>query len=573
VKRSALLACALGSAAIAAAAGAQAGVERSALASTNEEQALSNGRIVFTSVRGNGALELWAMDANGGRQHALTRGVPFGSTPVWSPDGQSIGFDMTTGETHELWTVRPDGTGRRRIFRTGMPFVSDTQLALAWSPDGTRIAFAQEWGDGRIHVLTLRTGRVIVVGPRWATSPTWSPDGTRLAFEWRPFKEKYRASIATMRADGGNARAIASGESPSWSPQGDLIAFTGRIEHDPYNTSYPLSVVRPDGTGIRVLTSDQVDWDPAWAPDGSRIAMNAFTPGQSVDGLVVVSRDGSGRRLIAAEGRKPTWAPDGRTIAFEDGAGISAVELNGPSRPRPILAPIGDYGAAWSPDGSVLAAGHFDARDDFDGVVLRDGSGRWLRALTEDIGGKLSWSPDGAKLAGDTGAGIAVVTVGDGSSREIVRDEGAGDPSKGEPSWSPDGRTIAYVVFDDGDEADNLLALYDTRTGRTRELFVKGESPAWSPDGTRLAFERTTRCGRGKCRAVFVYRLNSRQETLLARNADSPAWSPDGHWIVFVRRQSVANSEIYVMRADGSRQRRLTRNPGLDATPHWQAIP
>jgi TolB protein len=58
----------------------------------------------------------------------------------------------------------------------------------------------------------------------------------------------------------------------------------------------------------------------------------------------------------------------------------------------------------------------------------------------------------------------------------------------------------------------------------------------------------------------------------IARNASAPAWSPDGKEIVFVRSLG-ANRELYLMRADGTQQRRLTVNPGLDLVPDWQPLP
>jgi TolB protein len=100
------------------------------------------------------------------------------------------------------------------------------------------------------------------------------------------------------------------------------------------------------------------------------------------------------------------------------------------------------------------------------------------------------------------------------------------------------------------------------------------DDPAWSPDGQKIAFVRFAD------RNFEVYVVNADGSGLrnLTRNAawDSwPVWSPDGRRIAFLRGGSYRqpNSEIYVMNADGSGQRRLTRNPALPPPRDWPAGP
>jgi TolB protein len=533
----------------------------------------ANDSLVFSTRRGDGAWSLHTIRANGSGDRALTRGVPQGAAPAWSPDGSTIAFAVETGATSEIWTVRPDGSDRRRVLRTA---IGPGDLELDWSPDGERIAF----GDGlaRIRVLTVPTGKVVAIGPQGATSPSFAPDGRRVAFE--RFGTSARPSVWTMNADGTNALRLADGESPAWSPQGDLIAFTGRVEHEEswISTSYPLFVMRPDGSGRRAVTNDQHDAKPAWSPDGTQIMMDAFPgPGRQAPflaGLVVVNRDGSGMRLITdlVGADEATWSPDGRTIAFGDGTSLYTIPVDGSSPPRPVLSPLEDYTAAWSPDGTSLAVYRVDIAHDFSGIALLDRRGTLVRVLDGVVYGRLSWSPDGERIVGDgDGDGIGVVDVATGDSELIVEDYGVGRPSKSDPDWSPDGRTIAYVV-DHGDGRGSL-AFYDVRTRRTRGLGIAGERPAWSPDGKRLAFERPTRCGGQSCTGVFTYHLKSRRVKLLARNASQPAWSPDGRRIAFVRDTSRTNTDIYIMRADGSNKHRVTRTPDLEASPDWQPPP
>jgi TolB protein len=101
---------------------------------------------------------------------------------------------------------------------------------------------------------------------------------------------------------------------------------------------------------------------------------------------------------------------------------------------------------------------------------------------------------------------------------------------------------------------------------------TSGQNPAWSPDGKRLAFD--TRCEPNPSRtcSIFVSAPDGAHARRIAVNASEPAWSPDGRQISFVRVLGQENSEIYVMNADGSHQRRLTFNKGPDVDPDWQPV-
>jgi Tol biopolymer transport system component len=532
--------------------------------------------LVFSTRRTDGAWSLHTIRANGSRDRALTHGIPFGAAPAWSPDGSRIAF-RDIGATQEIWTMRPDGSDRRRILRTTNAVTDGSHhefLELEWSPDGKRIAFGDV--QGRIRVLTLRTGKVDAIGPQRATSPSFAPDGKRIAFE--RLDARGERSVWTMDVDGTNVRTLAVGESPAWSPTGDLIAFTGQVKDDDGSVrDHPLFLMRPDGSGRRAVTNHGLDEDPAWSPDGTQIAMAASGGRPLVDGLVVMNRDGSGMRLISdlLYAEQASWSPDGHTVAFGAQGSLYTVAVEGSARPVPVLSPREDYAATWSPDATLLAVDRYDAVRwdavrDFSGLPLLDRSGTLVRLLDAPLYGRVSWSPDGDRIVGANSGGIAVVDIETGESEQIIH-RGDDDPGTFEPAWSRDGHTIAYVV-DPGDEGGSL-ALYNLRTRRHHELRIAGERPAWSPDGKRLAFERPTRCGGQRCTGVFTYHLRTRRVKLLARNASEPAWSPDGRRIAFVRRTSRTNTDIYVMRADGSNERRVTRTPGLEAAPDWQPRP
>src|SRR5512132_3293279 len=99
--------------------------------------------------------------------------------------------------------------------------------------------------------------------PAFEFDPSWSPDGTQIAFRSERSGEP---EIWLMNADGTGQRRLTAGLSPAWSPDGSLIAFSGMEG---------LSVIRPDGTGRRVLPHTEGGEYPSWSPDGSRIAFDS----------------------------------------------------------------------------------------------------------------------------------------------------------------------------------------------------------------------------------------------------------------------------------------------------------
>jgi Tol biopolymer transport system component len=193
--------------------------------------------------------------------------------------------------------------------------------------------------------------------------------------------------------------------------------------------------------------------------------------------------------------------------------------------------------------------------------------------------GAPSWSPDGRSIAftlgidhcGMSGSRIAVVSVGGSTPRVLNR--GAACPSLGigeedDPAWSPDGRSIAF-------EEDGDIWVMSADGSHARRITLGPypcTSPAWSPDGARIAYVALKHRygGRGQ---IFVMNANGSDQRRLVSDAGSdtdPAWSPDGQSIAFAH-DAWTNGlpglpTIWVTRADGSGGRSLRRR---GSQPAW----
>jgi TolB protein len=234
---------------------------------------------------------------------------------------------------------------------------------------------------------------------------------------------------------------------------------------------------------------------------------------------------------------------------------------------------------SWSPDGSSIAYHAFRFPDGTHRIYLMNPDGSNQRAIYEGSAyqqfGNLSWSPDSRQLAYISyafGTHLDVFVMGaDGSNpRNLTRDMA----HSGYPAWSPDGKFIAMSAIIGGNMDIFLIDAASTGSSGSAGQFQRVTDdpasdikPSWSPDGRQIAFVSDRD---GNFEIYTMHPDGSGVRRLTYNNAldSSPAWSPDGQHIAFVSDRS-DNLDLYVMDADGSRVRRLTTQRAPDQSPVW----
>ena len=273
------------------------------------EKGWFDSRVVFVDETGpkeKRAKRLAIVDQDGANIKYLTRNDELVVTPRFSPTTQEVAY-MSFGRGDPRVFLLNIESGQREPIGNfpGMTF------SPRFSPDGQKIIMSLSQGSSsNIYAMDLRSRSTTRLTDSAAidTSPSYSPDGSQIVFE---SDRGGGQQIYTMGAGGGGGKRISFGEgarysTPVWSPKGDYIAFTRQKAGQ-----FGIGVMKPDGSGERILTEGFHNEGPTWAPNGLYLMFFRDPGGGSGSKIHMVDIFGKGEFPLPtpAYASDPAWSP------------------------------------------------------------------------------------------------------------------------------------------------------------------------------------------------------------------------------------------------------------------------
>jgi Tol biopolymer transport system component/tRNA A-37 threonylcarbamoyl transferase component Bud32 len=449
-----------------------------------------NGRMIAIASIENGRRGLWLRPLES-LQARLLPGSEGAESPFWSPDSAQIGF-VADGR---LMRVPIAGGTPSVIAQIGPGFTG-----ASWNDEGAIVYSTNSDGLHRVHsagstITPLRFDGLLAAG-----LPRFLPGGRHLLFRANRSKET-ESGIHAGALDGSSVRQVTADFSnaifaPSLSGQGSghLLFKRGAAL-----VSQPFDPQRLETVGDATIVGDSIGGetgrlDFSVSNDGT-LAYRAATPFQ----LTWVDRTGA---TLAEVGTPDSeWAPGGQLGTFrlspdetkvayapihnEGGRPNQEVwqlDLERNVRERLTFAPGPDLVPVWSPDSrQVVYASNRDEATGFDAYVMTEGSERALAKLPGN-GWPLDWSPDGHVVLHLQGNAVwSVPSDGSAPTHYLAANVGIA-------RFSPDGKWVAYVSNESGQQSDIWVRPFPGPGSARRVSVAGGTEPQWRRDGRELFY-------------------------------------------------------------------------------------
>lgn len=433
----------------------------------------------------------------------------------------------------DVWIAPRHGGEARRLI-TGYNLAS-TPL---FSPDGSEIAFSANYDNnvdvyvvsasgGEPHRLTYHPGADVAVG--------WTPDGKRVLFRSSRFSYSDPDQLYTVARTGGwpTELPLTMAENGSYSPDGTHLAYVPNFQWEPFwkgyrggQTTHVLIANLADSSTVAVPRNDSNDNLPMWI--GDRVYFLSDRDGP-ITLFSYDTRSHKVEKLIKNDGFDITSASAGPDAIAYSQFGVLHVYDTGSGHDEVVHVNVAADLAAVRP--------------------------HWQHVGAEIVNGTIS--PNGVRAAFEAHGDIMTVPAEQGDVRNITNTPGIEERN---PSWSPDGRWIAYFSDASGNYA---LHIRDQRGLQPARVITLPPSfyyaPVWSPDSKKIAYT-------DKKLTLWYVELDHPTPVKVATapygGFDTPQfdpdWSPDSRWIAYTNQLDSFLHAVFVYSLDSRSSHRVT---------------
>jgi len=398
--------------------------------------------------------DIYVLPIEGGKAKSVHSGLSWSMQPRFSPDGSEIAFITDAGGGDNVWIMNADGSGARQLTKEDFRLLNNPY----WSPDGNYIAARKHFttqrslGTGEIWIYHRNGGGGVAVVEKPSEShqkelgePAFSPDGRYIYYtlDQTPGSTFIYAQDSNGEVFAIRRHDLETGENivfvtgaggavrPSPSPDGRYLAFVRRIRG---NSALFLKDLN-SGAEFPIYTNLDTDLQEVWAVHGTYPNMN--------------------------------WTPDSQSIVFWAGGGIRRVDIEDRNVTE-IPFHVQDKRTVYdAPRPSVEVA-----PESFNTTMVRNAE----------------LSPDGSKLVFESIGRLYIKDLSNGRTKRLTSD--ATDHFEYDPTWSRDGRNVAFITWDD----EELAHVHRVRAsgGKSTRLTRRPghyHGPRFSPDGRSVVFE------------------------------------------------------------------------------------
>ncbi|MGD8869115.1 MAG: amidohydrolase family protein [Gemmatimonadales bacterium] len=395
-----------------------------------------------------------------------------------SPDGQTIVFDLLG----DLYTI-PIAGGTATRLTHGLAH----DMQPRFSPDGTQIVFVSDRsGDDNVWILPIG-GELRPLTTGWDASylsPEWTPDGKYIVVSKSPPLGGAH-KLWLYHVDGGRGLDMSGGSAavrmmgPAFGPDPRYVWFAQRNGYWSYNAilpQYQIAVYdREAGTRTTMSSRYGSAFRPALSPDGKWLTYGSRFDSET--GLVLRDLASGEERWLAYPIQRDeqesianmdvlpgyTFTPDSRAVVISYGGEIWRVPVDG-SEATKIPFTVN----------AEVAVGP-EVRFEY---PIEDTPTFTVKQIRDAVP-----SPDGTQLAFSALDRLYIVDLPDGQPRRLTNEE----TGEFEPTWSPDGRAVAYVTWNDSVGHIKRVPAAGGRPTQLTRVSAYYQQPAWSPDGRRIA--------------------------------------------------------------------------------------